>query len=149
MVSLAVATPCRLQLRTGLISSTSKLLGLCNTWVITEISCIKGKVDPRIGRECPEGEKYSSTISLTSALDWGVWLTPRLCHFPSGKKTSTYRTGGWVAPGQFWTGAENLNPTGIPFPVRPARSESLYRLSYPGPRSHAWYPFRPYFMDHV
>jgi len=65
MVSLVVATPCRLQLGTGLNSSTSELLGLCNTLVVTEISYIKGKVDPRTGRECPEREKYSSIISLT------------------------------------------------------------------------------------
>jgi hypothetical protein len=38
---------------------------------------------------------------------------------------------GW-APGPVWTGAENLAPTGIRSPDRPARSESLYRLSYPG-----------------
>jgi len=30
-------------------------------------------------------------------------------------------------------GAENLAPTGIRFPDRPARSKSLYLLSYPGP----------------
>jgi len=35
---------------------------------------------------------------------------------------------GW-APGPVWTGAENLAPTGIRSPDRPARSESLYRLS--------------------
>jgi hypothetical protein len=29
--------------------------------------------------------------------------------------------------------AENLAPTGIRFPDRPACSESLYRLRYPGP----------------
>ena len=34
------------------------------------------------------------------------------------------------APGPFWTGAENLVPTGIRSPDRPARSQSLYRLSY-------------------
>ena len=39
---------------------------------------------------------------------------------------------GW-APGTVWTGAENLAPTGVRSPDRPARSESLYRLSYPGP----------------
>ena len=38
---------------------------------------------------------------------------------------------GW-APGLIWAGAENLATTGIRFPDRPARSESLYRLSYPG-----------------
>ena len=31
------------------------------------------------------------------------------------------------------TGAENLAPTGIRSPDRPARSESLYRLSHPSP----------------
>ena len=41
------------------------------------------------------------------------------------------RLGG--APGPFWKGAENLAPNGIRSPDRPARSESLYRLSYPGP----------------
>jgi hypothetical protein len=30
------------------------------------------------------------------------------------------------------TGTENLSPTGIRFPHRPAHSDSLYRLSYPG-----------------
>jgi hypothetical protein len=37
---------------------------------------------------------------------------------------------GW-APGPVWTGAENLTPTGIRSPDRPARGQSLYRLSYP------------------
>ena len=38
----------------------------------------------------------------------------------------------WAA-GQVWTGEENLAFTGIRSPNRPARSESLYRLSYSGP----------------
>ena len=32
-----------------------------------------------------------------------------------------------------WTGVENLAHSGIRSPDRPARSESLYRLRYPGP----------------
>jgi hypothetical protein len=36
-----------------------------------------------------------------------------------------------LAPGPVWIGAENLAPTGIRFPDRPARSQSLYQLSYP------------------
>jgi hypothetical protein len=36
---------------------------------------------------------------------------------------------GW-APGPVWTGEENLTPTAIRSPDLPARSESLYRLSY-------------------
>ena len=38
---------------------------------------------------------------------------------------------GWD-PGPVWTGAENLAHIGIRSPDRPARSKSLYRLSYPG-----------------
>jgi len=37
------------------------------------------------------------------------------------------------AQGPVWTGAENLAPTGIRSPDRPARSQSLYRLSYRAP----------------
>ena len=36
------------------------------------------------------------------------------------------------SPGPIWTSAENLAPTGIRSPGRPALSESLYRLNYPG-----------------
>jgi len=35
------------------------------------------------------------------------------------------------APAPFWAGAENLAPTGIRFPDRPAHIQSLYRLRYP------------------
>jgi hypothetical protein len=41
---------------------------------------------------------------------------------------------GW-APGPVWTGAENLTTTGLRIPDRSTRSETLYRLSYPGPRN--------------
>ena len=36
-----------------------------------------------------------------------------------------------LVPGPVWAGAENLAYTGIQSPDRPARSQSLYRLSYP------------------
>jgi len=39
---------------------------------------------------------------------------------------------GW-ARGPVWTCAENLTTTGIRSQDRPASSQSLYRLSYPGP----------------
>ena len=35
--------------------------------------------------------------------------------------------------GPVWAGSENLAPTEIRSPELPARSESLHRLSYPGP----------------
>jgi hypothetical protein len=51
--------------------------------------------------------------------------------FYSRERPGTYCTGGWVGPRAGWTRAENLAPTGIRSPDRPARSESLYRLGYP------------------
>ena len=46
---------------------------------------IKGKVHPKTGHRGPEWEyRYSSTLSLTSALDGGGWLTPRSGSFTSG-----------------------------------------------------------------
>ena len=46
----------------------------------------KGKVHPITGHEGPElGWRYSSTLSLTSALDGGGWITPRSGRFTPGK----------------------------------------------------------------
>ena len=76
---------------------------------------------------------YSSTLYLTSALDEGGWSTPRPDRFtPKKDLVPTVREAEW-APGPVWTGAENTAQTGIRSPDRPARSESLYRLRYPGP----------------
>jgi len=59
--------------------------------------------------------------------------TPRPGRFTTAKDpVPTVQKAEW-APGLVWTGAENLDPIGIRSPGRPARSESLYRLSYPGP----------------
>ena len=61
-----------------------------------------------------------------------VYATPRPLYPRERDTAPTVQEAGW-APGPVWTGAENLAPTGIRSPDRPARSESLYRLSYPGP----------------
>jgi hypothetical protein len=46
------------------------------------------KVHPRNGHEDPERkQRYTSTVSLTSALDGGEWSTPRPGRFPLGKET--------------------------------------------------------------
>ena len=37
-----------------------------------------------------------------------------------------------AAPGPVWRGTVNLVPTGVRTEDRPARTESLHRLSYPG-----------------
>ena len=47
-----------------------------------------------------------------------------------GRSLPPGKEAGWV-PGPVWTGAENFAPTGIRSPDRPARNQSLYRLSYP------------------
>jgi hypothetical protein len=54
----------------------------------------EGKFRPRTGHEGPEREyRYSSTLSLTSALDEGAWLTSRPVRFTARKETrySLYR----------------------------------------------------------
>ena len=76
---------------------------------------------------------YSSTLPSTSALDGGRWSAPRPGRFtPRNDPVPFVWEAGW-APGPVWTSAENLTPTGIRSADHPARSESLYRLSYRGP----------------
>jgi hypothetical protein len=92
----------------------------------------KGEVLPRTGHEDPDGEQmYNSTLPSTSALDGGGWSTPFSGLFTPG----THCIGGWVDQRPVWTVRKILPPTGIRPPVRPAHSESLHRLSYPGPQS--------------
>jgi len=50
--------------------------------------------------------------------------------YPGKNPVPIVQEAGW-APGPVWAGAENLAPTGIRSPDRPARSQSLYRLRYP------------------
>ena len=57
---------------------------------------------------------------------WSVWVGPMVgLGGPHGRS-------GW-APWSVWLGAEILAPTGIRSPDFPARSQSPYRLRYPGP----------------
>ena len=61
--------------------------------------------------------------------EWEVSVTPRPLFTPGKDPVPIVQETGWT-PGPVWTGAENLAPTGIRSPDRPARSQSLYRLSY-------------------
>ena len=54
---------------------------------------------------------------------------PRPLFTPGKDPVPIVQEVGWD-PGPVWTGAENLAPTGIRSPDRPARSQSLCRLSY-------------------
>jgi hypothetical protein len=108
---------------------------------------------------------------------WVVSTTPRPLY--SQERPGNHCVGGWVShQGPVWTGAENLASIGIRSPDRPARSESLYRLSYPGRlistnnnniyltaiglspggsglthiqtwKWFAYWPYRPYWPKHV
>jgi hypothetical protein len=63
---------------------------------------------------------------------WG-WVVGGWAAFTPGKDpVPIIQEAGW-APGPVWIGTENLAPTGIRSPDLAARSESLYRLSYPSP----------------
>jgi hypothetical protein len=63
-----------------------------------------------------------------------VNATPRLLYPRERDPVPIIQEAGWV-PGPVLIGAENLAPIGIRSPDCPARSESLYRLSYRGPRN--------------
>jgi hypothetical protein len=63
-------------------------------------------------------------------MGWVVNATPRPLY--PREKSGTHRLGGWVGPRTGLEGVENLAPTGVRSPDLPARSKSLYRLSYPG-----------------
>jgi len=56
-----------------------------------------------------------------------VRVTPRPLFTPGKDLVPIVQEAGW-ALGPIWTGVENLAPTGIRSPDRPARSQLLYRL---------------------
>jgi hypothetical protein len=98
--------------------------------IYINITVHKGKVHRRTGHEGPEeGQIY--TLPSTSALDGGPWSTPSPGRFTHGKDpVPIVKEAGW-APGPVWTGAENLAPTGIRSPDRPARIHTK-------PKSSKW-----------
>jgi hypothetical protein len=60
---------------------------------------------------------------------WVVSTTPRPLY--PRERLGTQCTGGWVGPSAGLDVCENRTPTRIRSPDRPARSQSLYRQSYP------------------
>jgi hypothetical protein len=83
---------------------------------------------PRRGHEGPEGSRGITLLFLWSRHQMGVGGQR---HAPAALLLGK-RPGVGCAPGPVWIGAENLPPTRIRFPDRPARSEPLYRLRIPG-----------------
>ena len=72
---------------------------------------MKGQSHPVTCREGTKAEQcYSSTLSLTSELDGGGWLTPRHGRFtPRNDPVPIVYDVGW-APGPIWTVTEDLAP---------------------------------------
>jgi hypothetical protein len=71
---------------------------------------------------------------LPSALDGGEWSASRPCRFTPGERApGTHWIGGWVGPGAGLDAEDKRKIVHCPKsnPGRPARSPSLYRLSYP------------------
>jgi hypothetical protein len=83
--------------------------------------------------------RYSSYSLSTSALDGGEWSAsrPGRALAPGNGTPGTRWTGGWVGPragvekearGKIFSSMPRIEPRS---PGRPARRQSLYRLSYP------------------
>ena len=101
----------------------------------------RSQVLPRTGREGPEGEVCSSTLPSTSALDgMGGQHHAPTASLPGKSRYPLYRRLG--GPQDRSGRVRKMSPsTGIRSPDRPARSESLYRLRYPGPHCQRNLPF--------
>ena len=76
----------------------------------------------RVGRALVFQDHGTRRGRVVSVTPWPLF-TPRKDTVPIVQEA------GW-APGPVWTGGKS-RPTGIRCPDRPARSQSLYRLSYP------------------
>jgi hypothetical protein len=94
--------------------------------------CVKGKGNPLTGPGGPIGWVEIQLKSfLTSALEGGVWSASRPGRLYPRERPVTHCTGGWVGPGAGLDRCGKSRPTGIRSMDLPARSKSLYWLSYP------------------
>ena len=97
-------------------------------------SSSQGKGRPRTCYDAPEGRTGIGLLNLGAR--WGGWSTSRPGRFTHWKDpVPVVQEAGWVS-GPVWTDTENRALSGIRSPDRLARSESLCRLSYPGPLFH-------------
>ena len=76
------------------------------------------------GRTAHRGSRVIALLFLDHGIrrGWGVSFTPRPLFTPGKDPVPIVQEAGWV-PGPVWTGAENLSPTGIRSPIRPAHSQ--------------------------
>jgi hypothetical protein len=80
--------------------------------------------------------KYIKFVPLTSVLDGRSWSTSRPRRFTPRKDPVRIVQEDVWDPRSVWKDSENLTPTRIRSPDHPARKQSLYRLSYPGPHQY-------------
>jgi hypothetical protein len=85
----------------------------------------------RLGSSEGDRDIALHSLDLGTRKGWLVSTTPRPLY--PRERPGTHCTGGWVGPRAGLDVWENLAPTGIRSPERQARSQLLYRLSYPGP----------------
>jgi len=108
----------------NVITFNIKKLHLVNMYIKTKCSLYRPSVAQRVGR----------VIVLLfhdrgTGMGWVVSSTPRP-HFTPGKDSApTVQEAGWT-PVSIWTGGKS-RPHRNSILDRPARSQSLYRLSYP------------------
>ena len=67
---------------------------------------------------------------MTAALEGGEWSAARPGRILPLRRVGTHFTGGWVGPRVGLDGRKISTPHRDSIPDRPARSQSLYRLSY-------------------
>jgi hypothetical protein len=96
---------------------------------------INGRVHHVRGHKNPEGEyRYGSTLPLTSVLDGVGSQDHAPAAVPPGKRPGNHCIGAWVGSRAGLKRCGKSRPYRDSIPDSPARRQSLYRLSYPGPR---------------
>jgi len=120
---------------------SGRTLALGSTQPLTEMS--KGKVTPLQARLWPGGGRGMDLLFQDLSARRGVSGQQHARpHFTPGKDPLPIaQEAGWV-PGPVWTDRKS-RPAGIRSPYRPARSQSMYRLSYP---AHNRNEYQKYFL---
>jgi hypothetical protein len=80
-----------------------------------------------------EGDRGKAVHSIDLSARRCGWSAPRPGRFSPGKDPVPIVQKAGLVPRPVWTCARNLTPTGVRSLDRPACSQSLYWLSYPGP----------------
>jgi hypothetical protein len=93
---------------------------------------VKGKGTPNRPVGPGGGGRGIALLFLDLCTRRGGWSALRPGRFIRGTDPARIVQEARWGTGPVWTGAENLAPTGIRSPDRPARYRSLYGLSYPG-----------------